>query len=533
MNKIVSLAAASAIAVLAVFWSPAPVPTGVGASEGSPAGQSTAARPNRAAASTLRPGALPPLRDGDADPVARHVRGTQVYQRARLLNIDSGTAFAAWAGAKDTVSANRAILPNLVQQPLRRLTFEGTHLSQLSELIAAAGPAHVTVMSRTLQADTALTISGQDVVVDFSGAVIEAGAKPPLWLVEVMQARNVAVLNATINGGTNGFLVDGGSNIVIADNNVRGLTQNGIVVTGRSSGIDVHRNHLSGLARAGIMLHGPVTRALLENNEIAKLTGHSNWMAGIVLTSRGSDIATNPGSFLLPDQHWVVTTPLVERLENPEQNVILGNTVRDGLSSGIYNDGAIANVFLENRIQGNSKEGICFDNGATANVFAANLVQGNGQRWGQPNAVLALDAVLGAGRAADGTSMAKLPGISIDNALYNEIFANTVIGNFGGGVKMVRTSFFNVVRKNAIIDNNRGKNSKFHFFGVELGAAPADEPVIDLDFVGSSGNIVLANAIRGTHYSGVFVGRGSVQNDVLQNDISGMEAYALETAARR
>ncbi|HUL99459.1 MAG TPA: right-handed parallel beta-helix repeat-containing protein, partial [Mycobacterium sp.] len=264
-----------------------------------------------------------------------------------------------------------------------------------------------------------------------------------------------------------------------------------------------------------------------------RLVGHSNWYAGIVLTSRGSDIAINPGSFLLPDNHWVVTSPLVQRLENPEQNVILGNTVRDGQSSGIYNDGAIANVFLDNRIEGNAKEGICFDNGATANVFAGNLVRDNGQRWGQPDVVLALDAVLGAGRGVDGTSMAKLPGISIDNALYNEIFANTVIGNFGGGVKMVRTAFFNVVRKNAIIDNNRGRSAKFHFFGVELGAASPDGPVEDLDFLGSAGNIILANAIRGKHYSGVFTGYGSVQNDVLQNDISGVEAFALETAKRR
>ena len=500
----------------------------VGANAEIPAGRSSA--PGSAPRQEV---ALPPLHDGDGDLAAQTARGTQVFQRAQLLKIDSRTAVAAWAQAHETVTSNRTILPSLLKQPLPKLTFEGRRLSELSALIASAGPAHVTVNSRTLQADEALTITGENVVVDFSGAVIEVGPKPPLWLVKVVQARNVAVLNAKIGGGTNGLLVDGGSNVAIENNDVQGLTQNGIVVTGRSSGVNIRANHLNGLGRAGILLHGPVTRALLENNEIAKLTGHSNWMAGIVLTSRGSDIATNPGSFLLPDQHWVVTTPLVERLENPEQNVILGNTVRDGLSSGIYNDGAIANVFLENRIEGNSKEGICFDNGATANMFAANLVRGNGQRWGQPDGVLALDAVLGAGRATDGTSMAKLPGISIDNALYNEIFANTVIGNFGGGVKMVRTSFFNVVRKNAIIDNNLGKNSKFHFFGVELGAAPADEPVIDLDFVGSSGNVVLANAIRGTHYSGVFVGRGSVQNDVRDNRISGVEAFALETASRR
>ena len=34
-------------------------------------------------------------------------------------------------------------------------------------------------------------------------------------------------------------------------------------------------------------------------------------------------------------------------------------------------------------------------------------------------------SVLDEGRAPDGTAIAKLPGISIDNALYNEVHANT------------------------------------------------------------------------------------------------------------
>ena len=526
MNRSLWLPAVLAVTALALVWSPAAVPTEVGASVDNPGGQPIAAAADRGLS------ALAPLRDGDRETAGQLARATQVYQRAQLLHLDGGTAVAAWARADGTVASNRMVLQNLLQQPLRKVTFTGTRLSELNAMIATAGPVHVTVTSPTMQADDALTITGQDVVVDFAGAMIEAGPQPPLWLVKLAQARNAAVVNANIGSGVNGFLVDGATNVVVANNTVRGLSQNGIVVAGKSTGVHILANRLDGLGRAGILLHGPVTQTLLEGNEIAGLVGHSNWFAGIVLTSRGNDIAANPGSFLLPDNHWVVTTPLVERVENPEQNVILGNTVRDGHSSGIYNDGAIANVFLDNRIEGNAKEGICFDNGATANVFAGNLVSDNGRRWGQPDTVLNLDAVLGAGRDADGTSMAKLPGISVDNALYNEIFANTVIGNYGGGVKMVRTAFFNVVRMNAIIDNNLGKSAKHHFFGVELGAAPPDAPVIDLDFVGSSGNIVQDNAIRGTHYSGVFVGYGSAQNYVLDNQISGAEAFTLETARR-
>src|SRR5581483_1395876 len=102
----------------------------------------------------------------------------------------------------------------------------------------------------------------------------------------------------------------------------------------------------------------------------------------------------------------------------------------------------------------------------------------------------------------------------------------------GGGVKMVRTGLFNLIVANTISDNNLGASPRFHFFGVELGGAPADAPVVDLDFVGSSGNVVYGNAIRGAHYSGVFIGAGSVQNDVLRNDIVGAQAFGVETQRR-
>jgi hypothetical protein len=517
------------LAIAAVAWCLSPASSG--STEILPAVASPALTDPPAAfhARTLRTElALPLLHNASGDPATQIAGGTQVFQRAQRLHIDTRTADTAWAQAPNTIFADRAILPALLAQPLAKLTFRGTRLSQLNALIAGAGPAHVTVLSPTLQADTALAITEHDVVVDFCGAAIEAGARPPVWLIELAHARNVAVINAKINGGTNGFLVDGGSNIAIDRNDVAGLTENGIVVTGRSSNVDIHANHLHDLDRAGIMVDGAVTTAVLEGNAIEHLRGHSNWHAGILLTGRGGNIAANPDTFFLPDHYWVVTTPLVQRLQNPDQNVVMANTIRDGMSSGIYDDGAIGNIFLENRLEGNSKEGICFDNGATANVFAGNVVAGNGNRWEQPDADLELDSVLGAGHAADGTSLAKLPGISMDNALYNEIVANQVTGNFGGGVKMVRTGLFNVTAENTITDNDIGESREFHFFGIELGAAAPDQPAVDLDFVGSSGNVIFGNKIQGKHYSGIFLGSGSVQNDVFDNEIAGVEAFGVE-----
>jgi parallel beta-helix repeat protein len=332
------------------------------------------------------------------------------------------------------------------------------------------------------------------------------------------------VLNAEIANGENGILIDDATDVVVSGNEIHGLSQNGVVVSGGAQ-TAILDNRLHGLGRSGIVLHADVRDSLLEGNEIHDLTGHSNWHAGILVTGRTSDVAADPAAF---NRYAVVNEAILERLENPSHNVVIGNVIRDNRSSGIYNDGGVANVIVENRIEGNAKEGICLDNGATANVVAGNTVSANGNRWGQPDEVLEIDSVLEEGRAADGTAIAKLPGISIDNALYNEVHANVVGGNFGGGIKMVRTSFFNVISNNALTDNNRGRSDRFHFFGVELGAAVQDFPAPDLDFVGSSGNVIVANGIQGGHHSGIYIAADSLQNEIIDNDIADVEASAIE-----
>src|ERR1700757_3749436 len=312
--KVIGLATASAIAAVAWFWTPAlsgsaEIPLGGGSRVGSPSSSSApVSRPTDRPAvlggfNLRREFALPPLHTGRGDPATQIANETQVFQRAQLLNIDGGTAADAWALAAGTATAARGVLPSLLRQPLREVIFTGATLSELSAVIATAGPAPVTFASRSLQADTTLTITGQGLVLDFSGAAIEVGKTPLVWLIAVVRARDIAVINAKINSGTNGFLVDSGSNIAIEGNDVQGLTKNGIVVTGPSSSLSIRGNHLHDLGRAGIMLHGPVRTALLENNEIDHLRGHSNWHAGILLTGRRGNIAADPDAFFLPDHY--------------------------------------------------------------------------------------------------------------------------------------------------------------------------------------------------------------------------------------
>jgi parallel beta-helix repeat protein len=472
--------------------------------------------------------AIPPLHDGPSEPSAQIAGSTQVFQRARQLNISNTTADAAWAAAPRTVTANRAALSALLNKPRKQLIFKGTKVSELNSFVASAQSAQITVTSRALRADAPLTVRTHDVILDLAGARIEVGPNPPTWLVKIVGARDVAVIGGQLSGGTNGLLVDNASNVGVVGNDMQGLSQNGIAITGRSVNVNVLDNDFEKLGRAAIMLQGPVSQALIANNKIRHLLGHSNWEPGILLTGRPADIATNPDTLMQPDRYWPVNIPITQRRQNPTDNVIMANTIRDGLAAGVYDDGTIANTVVANRIENNSKEGICFDNGATANVLAGNVIAGNGVRLGQSDVYLALDDVLAAGRNPDGAPRAKMPGVSLDNAIYNAVFDNDIHQNAGGGIKLVRTGMFNLVTANDVTDNNVGASPGFHFYGIELGAARQTQPAPDLDFTASVGNIIGNNTIRGPHDSGIFVAAGAVQNELVNNQIVGAQKSAIE-----
>ncbi len=250
--------------------------------------------------------------------------------------------------------------------------------------------------------------------------------------------------------------------------------------------------------------------------------------AGIVLSDREVDLASNPLAIFGPDGYWVISQPITSRLNPPHDNAIAYNYLFQNASSGIYLDGAVRNAILGNTMRSNVKEGLCLDNGATANVVASNIVEQNGGRWGEPDWILAEDQILAGGRLADGTAAEKAPGISLDNAIYNIVFENGVSHNYGGGIKIVRTGFFNVIGLNTVFSDNEGASPSYHFFGIGLGATGGTD-TSELDYTPSEGNIVFSNAIRGTHYSGIFFDAGSAQNNVFDNTIMDATNWALES----
>jgi hypothetical protein len=472
---------------------------------------------------------LPPLEDKPTDTLWQSVQRLQVIARAHHLNIDDHSAVEAWKAAETTYHA--ALADVQAPGPAGAMVFNGAKASELDALLSATGSRNIRVSSPALQLDAPIRITGDHVVLDLGKARLDMAPGGP-YMIRIEQAHDVHITGGTFVSGAWGVLVAGSHNVSLAKMDFEGLSGGGVLIT-NSEDVTVWRNHMHKLASAGVLLHGNTHRAVIAENEITENTGGSNWNAGVVLTDRDADLASDPKSLLLDDQYWAKEEAIVQRLSVPMDNVIAYNHIAANLASGVYSDGSIRNTVIGNRIERNSKEGMCLDNGSAADIVAYNLFQGNGQRWGKSDADLKRDFVFNFGRLPDGTSPAKVPAISIDNAAFNEIMFNEINRNYGGGVKMVRTGFYNMVGINTITDNNEGQSEKFHFFGVELGAARSDAPSAELDFTASHGNQIFGNAIRGTHYAGIFFADGSEDNVIFDNSIFGATNWAMESVRRQ
>ncbi len=472
---------------------------------------------------------LPPLRDrfdlGSEAGQLAEFKQLQVGRRARSMKLTMQSAERAWANSDETLNRARSRL-HRAAPPNPRL-FSGRRASEINALLRDPRVHAVKVTSARLLVDEAVTIRRAGLHLDLGQTELRAAANGPRFLIRIQNATSATVVGGAFMEGGWAVLVTGGRDVALSGGRYENLRGGGVVLD-NTVDATVSRTRMTGMAGPGVLLHGDTTRASILDNEIANNHGSSNWSAAIVVTDRIGNVSDDPAAILGSDRYWAIPQPIPDRVHVPHGNVIAFNHLALNASSGIYSDGGIENVLFDNLIEGNSKEGICLDNGSTANVLAANIVRLNGKRWGKTDDDLRMDFVAGSGRLADGSAASKTPGISIDNAAYNIVYGNQIDRNYGGGVKMVRTSFFNVIGLNLLTDNNQGVSTALHYFGIELGAAPADGPAGDLDFTPSSGNIVFGNSIRGTHYAGIFYGPGSVANDTFDNSIFGATHWSME-----
>ena len=472
--------------------------------------------------------ALPALERMTQSDTESLIAPLQVIQRIQTLGIDPATfdtPEANWKNLYNSVMTRLA--PLATAETAQAVNFTGSSLAELNDFLAANPGSTVEVISPALVMDATLVVP-TGTILHGNGVVLAPGNETLDKAIVLDQAENAAVTGFVINGGCNyGVYVKNSSSFYLADLDISNVSLKGLCVMGENTGFALVNNSIHENQNGAIFLNGEISNGVIEGNRIENNSGARNLTAGLVLCSMPiEDIETAYNPF--PDEM------LYDILQSPHQLVVRGNTVAQNHSSGIYSESGYLNYYVENTIYKNEKEGMCLDYGSFGNYITGCEIRQNGGRNRMSDEDLEADFILDQGRMADGSSPAKLPGISLDNTAYNTIYGNIVRDNYGSGIKAVRSAFSNTILCNQIIDNNRGASDTFHFFGIELSTdLNADEAVQGLDFTPCYENIIARNTISGGHYAGVFMGEDAFMNDIFDNTFMDCTDWAMESLSEK
>lgn len=472
--------------------------------------------------------ALPALERMTQSDTESLIAPLQVIQRIQTLGIDPATfdtPEANWKNLYNSVMTRLA--PLATAETAQAVNFTGSSLAELNDFLAANPGSTVEVISPALVMDATLVVP-TGTILHGNGVVLTPGNETLDKAIVLDQAENAAVTGFVINGGCNyGVYVKNSSSFYLADLDISNVSLKGLCVMGENTGFALVNNSIHENQNGAIFLNGEISNGVIEGNRIENNSGARNLTAGLVLCSMPiEDIETAYNPF--PDEM------LYDILQSPHQLVVRGNTVAQNHSSGIYSESGYLNYYVENTIYKNEKEGMCLDYGSFGNYITGCEIRQNGGRNRMSDEDLEADFILDQGRMADGSSPAKLPGISLDNTAYNTIYGNIVRDNYGSGIKAVRSAFSNTILCNQIIDNNRGASDTFHFFGIELSTdLNADEAVQGLDFTPCYENIIARNTISGGHYAGVFMGEDAFMNDIFDNTFMDCTDWAMESLSEK
>ena len=466
---------------------------------------------------------LPALSRMAAEDSKKYMGNLQVLQKIEKLGIDTASF--------ETPELNWKNVYNRVSDTMQKentfsdkISFTGSTASQLNTLIAQSTDAYITIESSTVRMDEPIRMKS-GIALDAAGVIFTGSTDDRVAQAVIAEdCTNFALYNLNLTAGCYeyGIYIIRSNTFTIENCTISNALYKGLVMMGENKNFTIRNNTVSYNGNGAVFLNGNISNGIIAGNDVVDNYGTRNLTAGIVMTSMEiDDYYTAYNEF--KDEH------LYNLLDTPHDIVLYQNNVKHNNSSGIYSDGAYQIYIVENIIYQNAKEGMCLDYGTFGAYVSNNIVKENGGRLRQSDEDLEADFVTAFGRLSDGSSPAKLPGISIDNSAYNTIVNNNVTQNYGSGVKMVRSAYRNIIMENSVSDNNKGKSDDFHFFGIEIGhESTPDEPVKGLDFTASYENIVCRNIVTGSNYAGVFLAVESYCNDVFDNTILGSEWYAIE-----
>lgn len=469
--------------------------------------------------------ALPRFERMEEDDQDEFVNSLQVIKKIELLKLDKEGFLYPERSISD-IENNENDSIDAYSDGKEIIIFKGTTSEELQEAIVQHPNTIIDIYTEQIEMQAPITLKN-DTIIKGNGVKLHGNDIEYAFIGE--QVSNIYINDICVEGDISyGLYFIECNNINVSDCKLSGLLQKPICIIGSTKGINISNNVMHDNQAGGLYISGDVSNGIIELNDIRNNGGTSNWMAGIVLTNVMSTDKWNIWETFDEAHHFPNRENLYTQLDCPHDIIIKNNRVMYNNASGIYSDGAYMCYVLNNTVNQNDKEGICLDYGTIGFYLRENIFDGNGQRIRQTDEDLRMDFVLEAGRMEDGSAKAKLPGVLLDNTAYNILENNIVINNYGGGIKMVRTTVRSLIMENIVKNNNIGQNDVAHFFGIEIGAAIADIESTDMDFTPDYENIICRNSITGNHYSGIFIGEECYANDVFDNVIMEPQMFAVE-----
>lgn len=461
--------------------------------------------------------AMPSLRRMSDEDYQKYVANLKVIDRTAKLGLQMEDVLRPEKSWK-TIYTN-------VMQPAadkKSVEFDGTKASELNAFIEKNTGKSIYVSSQEIEMDEQIRM--KDGISLVGNATHLSGGDVQYFLL-MENLNNCQIDNFVFDNGNYGVFALNCSNLIISNCKFINNANRAVVISGGKE-IQIKYNEVSGCAYGGLHLVNAIDHCVVVGNKIHENKGTANLCAGVVISA--NVVEDDP-----MDTDTFVVIPLNQKLSAPHNVVVYGNDISENRSSGIYCDGNYQTYLVKNRLQSNDKEGLCMDWGTIGTFVSQNIIEYNGFRIDQTDEDLKNDFVDGLGRLPDGSSPSKLPGVSMDNTIWNIIEDNVVSNNAGSGIKSVRTSSENIIYNNIVADNNRGVSDTFHFFGIELGAAnnggtEQDKVSAIMDFIGSYENIIASNVITGAHFDGIFLEKDNTINDIYDNTIAGATTWSME-----
>lgn len=464
---------------------------------------------------------LPALERMSAEDTEKFTKNLQALKRTETLGIDIDALFTPEYNWKAEYNSSLLQVKEKKIKTEESTVFEGNKASELNAFLQKCGKKTVDITAKEIELDETIHIPS-DLSIQGNGTVLK-GNTGLMYALQMENVENVSVSGLTFNGGYRfGIYIINSKNVLIWNNKITNAATKALCVMGANEYIHVINNTATANTDGAFLFNGDIAHCIVQGNSIYQNMGAGNMSAGIVLSGI-------PVQNLYDTNNTEAEVYLYEVLEAPHDMVLKNNLIQGNHSSGIYSYAGYRNYIIGNSIEDNEKEGLCLDYGTIGTYVSDNNINRNGNRDRQTDDDLVNDFISEIGRVEDGTSKAKLPGMSLDNAAYNIIMANNVSYNYGSGIKMVRSGYRNLIISNIVKDNNAGGNDFCFGYGIELGyASKPDVPFKGLDFTADYENIIARNTISGFHYSGIFLAEEDYCNDLIDNIVMDGTMFCIE-----